>query len=98
MMPGHALNNAAGGATLPQQWLNLVGAFGERPAFRKKSRGVWHTLTWREWHAQVCALVRNWHGRGIGRELRHLEADQDVALSPEVVDLVRSDRVDGAGT
>ena len=67
MKPGHELNKAAVGGTLPQQWLDLVGAFGERPAFRKKSRGVWHTLTWREWHAQVCALVRNWQGRGIGR-------------------------------
>ena len=67
MKPGLEPNNAAVGGTLPQQWLNLVGVFGERPAFRKKSRGVWHTLTWREWHSQVCALVRNWQGRGIGR-------------------------------
>ena len=33
------------------------------------------------------------HAGGVGRELRHLEADLDVALGAEVVDLVRLDPV-----
>jgi len=34
------------------------------------------------------------HPRGVGRELGHLEADADVALGAEVVDLVRLDPIE----
>jgi long-chain acyl-CoA synthetase len=52
---------------LPGRWLKLVDSHGNKPAFRKKSRGVWRTLTWGQWHAHVCELVQRWQQRGVRR-------------------------------
>jgi long-chain acyl-CoA synthetase len=52
---------------LPGRWLKLVDSHGNKPAFRQKSRGVWRTLTWRQWHAHVCELVQRWEQRGVRR-------------------------------
>lgn len=52
---------------LPRQWLQSATALAERVAFRQKSRGVWRTLTWGEWHARVCELAQKWRSCGVGR-------------------------------
>jgi long-chain acyl-CoA synthetase len=52
---------------LPRQWLQRATTAAERVAFRQKSRGVWRTLTWGEWHARVCELAGKWRACGVNR-------------------------------
>lgn len=61
------MNAELAAETLPSRWLDLVDSHGDKPAFRRKSRGVWRTLTWHQWHAQVCEVVQKWQKLGVGR-------------------------------
>lgn len=61
------MNAELAAQTLPSRWLDLVDSHGDKPAFRRKSGGVWRTLTWHHWHAQVCNVVQEWQKLGVGR-------------------------------
>lgn len=53
---GESSNNSETGrpGTIPAQFLDTVGKFGERPAMRSKLDGVWQTLSWNNY----CDSVR----------------------------------------
>jgi long-chain acyl-CoA synthetase len=52
-------NNA--NETVPTRFLKAVEKWGDRVALRKKEYGLWHDITWNEYHDQVksvaCALM-----------------------------------------
>ncbi|MGD8991663.1 MAG: AMP-binding protein [Desulfobacterales bacterium] len=52
-------NNA--NETVPSRFLKAVEKWGDRVALRKKEFGLWHDITWNDYHAQVkavaCALM-----------------------------------------
>jgi long-chain acyl-CoA synthetase len=47
--------------TVPARFLKAVEKWGDRVALRKKEYGLWHDISWNEYHAQVkavaCALM-----------------------------------------
>jgi len=47
--------------TVPSRFLKAVEKWGDRVALRKKEYGLWHDITWNEYHDQVksvaCALM-----------------------------------------
>jgi long-chain acyl-CoA synthetase len=47
--------------TVPSRFLKAVEKWGDRVALRKKEYGLWHDITWHEYHDQVksvaCALM-----------------------------------------
>jgi long-chain acyl-CoA synthetase len=47
--------------TVPSRFLKAVGKWGERVAMRKKEYGLWHDISWNDYHEQVksvaCALM-----------------------------------------
>ena len=43
--------------TVPIRFLNAVEKWGDRVAMRKKEYGLWHDITWNEYHDQVRAIA-----------------------------------------
>jgi long-chain acyl-CoA synthetase len=53
--------------TFPKWLLHHAQVRGERPAFREKNRGIWHTTTWRELADEAAALAAALSARGLQR-------------------------------
>jgi len=53
--------------TFPKLLLRNVKERGERPAIREKTRGIWHTLSWRELADEVSALAAALAVQGLQR-------------------------------
>src|SRR5262245_5160515 len=53
--------------TFPQLLLEHARRRGDRPAIREKTRGIWHTLSWRELADEACALAAALAARSLQR-------------------------------
>ncbi len=53
--------------TFPKLLLQHASERGERPAIREKSRGIWHTVTWRGLADEALALAAALSARGLER-------------------------------
>jgi long-chain acyl-CoA synthetase len=53
--------------TFPKLLLHHARERGERPAIREKHRGIWRTVTWREWADEAAALAVAVSERGLQR-------------------------------
>src|SRR5262245_44209294 len=53
--------------TFPKLLRHHAGQRGQRPAIREKSRGIWHTITWRDLADETAALSAALSARGLQR-------------------------------
>ena len=53
--------------TFPKLLMHHSREWGERPAIREKSRGIWRTVTWRELAEEAAALAAAASERGLQR-------------------------------
>lgn len=53
--------------TFPKLLLHHSAHRGDRPAFREKKRGIWHTVSWRDLADEVAALAAALSARGLKR-------------------------------
>src|SRR6185503_7088834 len=53
--------------TFPKLLLRHVKERGDRPAIREKTRGIWHTLSWRDLGDEVMALAAALAAQGLQR-------------------------------
>src|SRR5262245_40707584 len=60
-------SHGTGLETFPKLLLEHAKQRGNRPAIREKTRGIWHTLTWRELADEAAALAAALSARGLQR-------------------------------